>query len=225
MKPKPRLWTAPPIWKGGTCFIIGGGPSLRGVNLRPFLTGRKVIAVNDAYGDYHGDTPSSIICREWVPVCFFGDIGWWNMHKGNLRHYNGILVTNAPESECIKHNLPKWVRYMKREPVGFCTEPNGLAWCKNSGATAINLAYHLGASKVVLLGFDMKAGPKGERNYHPNQKNPDPPSKSLLQLHTSGFDALAKAIKDKGVQLEVVNATPNSALPTFPLVSFQETLK
>jgi len=146
------------------------------------------------------------------------------MHWDNLRRFNGLCVTNMPEKEALSAKLPKWVKLMKRQPKGMCLEKDGLSWNKSSGATAVNLAYHLGAKKVVLLGFDMKAGPNGERNYHPNLKNPDSPSKGLLHLHTSGFQEMQDAIVSQKLDFKVVNANPHSTLTMFPKVSFKETL-
>jgi len=58
---KPPLWTAPRIWDGGECFILGGGPSLR-VEQVSSLQGHRVIAVNQAYK-----------LGNWIDVLFFGD--------------------------------------------------------------------------------------------------------------------------------------------------------
>ena len=58
---KPPLWTAPRIWDGGECFILGGGPSLAAVDVGQ-LRGRRVIAVNQAYK-----------LGDWIDVLFFGD--------------------------------------------------------------------------------------------------------------------------------------------------------
>jgi hypothetical protein len=54
-------WIAPKMWAGGTAFIVGGGPSLKGVDLTP-IHHRRVIGVNNAYR-----------MGNWVDICWFGD--------------------------------------------------------------------------------------------------------------------------------------------------------
>ena len=48
----------------------------------------------------------------------------------------------------------------------------GLRVNGNSGAGAINLAYHFGARRILLVGMDMKPGPNGEKHWHPDHPKP-----------------------------------------------------
>jgi len=59
-----RLWRVPRLWPGGECFILGGGPSLKDVDMSR-LKGHRVIAVNNAFK-----------LADWIDVMFFGDPRW-----------------------------------------------------------------------------------------------------------------------------------------------------
>ena len=56
-----EMWKPPKIWKGGTAYIIGGGPSVNDADLS-LIHDRRVIGVNNAYS-----------LGGWVDVCWFGD--------------------------------------------------------------------------------------------------------------------------------------------------------
>ena len=62
----------------------------------------------------------------------------------------------------------KYLERDRRKGPGISTNPKAICWNKNSGGSAINLAYHLGGSEstVYLFGFDMSKGPNGEGNWH-----------------------------------------------------------
>ena len=61
MAKKSDRWTAPRMWDGGECFLLGGGPSLHEVDVNR-LRGRRVIAINQGYK-----------LGDWIDVLFFGD--------------------------------------------------------------------------------------------------------------------------------------------------------
>lgn len=90
----------------------------------------------------------------------------------------------------------------------------------NSGYQAINLAYLMGASRIVLLGFDMqKTGGKSHwHGDHPSGLNRQSPLKSFAK----NFPALAKDLSAAGV--EVVNATRETALECFPKIQLEDAL-
>ena len=91
----------------------------------------------------------------------------------------------------------------------------------NGGYQAINLVYLFGASRIVLLGFDMKMGPNNELHWHgnhPRNLNRDCPVKSWLK----NFNALADDLRAEGV--EVINATRETALECFPRIGLEEAL-
>jgi acetyl-CoA acetyltransferase len=91
--------------------------------------------------------------------------------------------------------------------VGYGTINHG----GNSGYQAINLAYMLGAARIVLLGFDMQAT-GGKTHWHGDHPaglgNPSDFSGMI-----KAFDALAEDLKMMGVK--VINSTTTTALRCF----------
>ena len=64
-------WPVPPEWTGETAFLVGGGPSVRDVDLSQ-IRGR-IIAINNSW--------------ELVPhadVLYFCDEKWWRWHGGRV---------------------------------------------------------------------------------------------------------------------------------------------
>jgi len=113
------------------------------------------------------------------------------------------------------------------KPEGIETTPGFVSWNGNSGLSAISLAYHFGVRKIVLIGFDMKVR-NGETNFHRdhekmglNHKRKDLESaqKDYVRFlrRTKAIAADAKRLK-----MEIVNATPDSAIEVFPFVDLKE---
>jgi hypothetical protein len=199
---KNGFWKIPRMWEDETCFILGGGPSLQKVNLQ-VLMGRKVIAVNNAYQ-----------LAPFAKICFFGDSDWWYNHQERLMKFPGLRVTCAKEHLGNPHLL-----VLKRvEPgLGLCLDSSGVAWHTNSGAAAINLAYHLGAAKIVLLGFDGKCT-DGKPNWHDEHKRKA--TDRILKTYVPAFDSLARDLPKRGV--DVINCTQDSAITCFPTSTLEE---
>lgn len=209
------FWSVPRMWEGQTVVIIGGGWSLLDFDwerLKPF----RCIGCNDAY----------LLGPEVTDICFFGDAAWFRIHdkdwmdelgRPGLREFHGIVCTNTEKSV-----RASWVKRLDRRPVGLYKEPWRCAWNQNTGAAAVNLALHTGARKIVLLGFDMKLSDEGNSNYHLNLK--DRPSADSYSRFIAGFENLKMKLRTMWPEVTIVNATPGSAMKTFPIVTFEEAL-
>ncbi len=207
------LWTVPPLWPDGECVILGGGPSLSLVNL-DWLQGRRVIAVNNA-----------MLLGSW-DVMYFGDKCWFDWNKFKLHKFGGLKVTT-----CQQIDWPDVkVVFKVRRPEGtIARRRDKLMWNLSSGACAINLAFHFGVKRIILLGFDLRRfepdellaiGCKGTADsWHGDHKRP--PVKTYDRF-IGPLVALAADLKKLGV--EVINATPGSALTAFPIVEPREVL-
>lgn len=91
----------------------------------------------------------------------------------------------------------------------------------NSGAQAINLAYLLGARRLVLVGFDMRVG--GDRRHHFFGDHPKPLTNGTnYALFVRGMGGLAADLAAEGVN--VLNASTNSALPFWPRCSIPQAI-
>lgn len=148
-----RFWTPPLLWEGEPCYVIGGGPSLRGVSLEA-ISGEFVLGCNAAF----------LLGVDQVPITVFGDASFLQKHREGLEEYvaaGGWVVTNSSR---LKKSIPPWLRTMRKDLKGLSLD--GLGWNGNTGSSAINLALLLGADPIYLLGYDMAPDSEGRNNYH-----------------------------------------------------------
>jgi hypothetical protein len=182
-------------------YILGGGPSLFDNDL-DLIKDEFVIGVNN-----------SIFLGDWVNVCWFGDKKWWKWHKERLIKENRKVATCNVK---LKNESQHWWKHYQRRGHGINTNEKFVAWNASSGASAINFAYHLGYRKIVLLGFDMRKI-DGMKNWHMAHKEKD---HNPFPRHIKGFVQIAKDAKRLGVQ--IINATPESAIKDFPIMRLDE---
>jgi hypothetical protein len=198
------LWPVPRLWPDSTVYIIGGGPSVSETPLH-LIHGKNVIGVNNAYK-----------LGDWVNVCWFGDSRWFKWNMQGLKNFKGLLVTCQRK---LKHAEDYDVKSVQKgKPAGIERKPTRVCWNGSSGGSAINLAYHFGAKKIVLIGFDMKPV-NGKYNYHsdyPEKRTAiNPYAKFMIP-----FPAVKKEADKLG--LEILNATPNSAIKSFKIVKLED---
>lgn len=209
LKPAAGPWVPDPIWLDGTVFIIGGGPSLKGFDWTPFFS-KNVVTINDGFR-----------LGTFSDFNLFGDVAWYNRNKGkeDFLEYHGTMVGCTPDGLPHDDNI----KQMKHESFGVWLDGR-LGNNSGTGAMAINFALYLGATRIVLVGFDHKLGPNGENNWYPN-----PHVKARPSLYTTrfqnGFNILAERLEKHYPMVEVLNAGPDSALETFPRVSLERILK
>lgn len=192
-------------WIGTTVFIIGGGASVNSYPLN-LLEGKNIIGVNNAFS-----------LKECEPqICWFGDQRWFEWNEAELKDYTGAIMTCHPQFQ----NRNDIITFLRGKPHGIDTSDSCVSWNLNSGGSAINLAWHLGAKRVVLIGFDMTVSGDGKGNYHDNHKRINPPDiyKGYLRI----FPEIARDAAN--LNLEVINANPDSKLDIFPKVTAEESV-
>ena len=199
--PTLNLWVPIPIFKNCTVAILGGGPSLT-QNQVNAVDKYPVIAINDAYK-----------LAPWANILYGCDAKWWKWNEPFFRGTKVGLKWDAVKG--VFHS--GWNDVERRDVLALASTgvdgledaPNGLRTGTNSGYQAINLAVHLGAKRILLLGYDMKSS--GGRSHwfgeHPDKV--EPPYSTML-MH---FPSLVEPLKKRGV--EVINCTPDSALNVF----------
>lgn len=206
-----RFWSAPAHWPGETVFIVGGGPSLENFDLTG-LAGRRVIAVNNAFK----------LLPE-ADIIFFADTRWWRWYGAEIPlDYKGRIVSVCKMAD--KFRDPRIlrmgrdyrfdVRTKNPNPVFLSDDPTALSG-PDSGYMAINLAYLFGATRIVLLGFDMGFS-DGKAHWHEDHQVPTPES-NYSKLFLPTYPALIEALQARGV--EVMRCTPSKldCVPEFPL--------
>jgi hypothetical protein len=106
-------------------------------------------------------------------------------------------------------------------PDGLETDPTGLRAGKNGGYQAINLAVHLGATRILLLGYDMSLSADGRSHWfgeHPPTVRDYSPYAEMRDL----FETLRQPLALAGV--EVWNCSRRTALTAFPVVELEHAL-
>lgn len=215
-----RFWRAPVLWQNDTVFIIGGGPSLKTLDLTALNQRRpdqRVIAVNNAFRLV--DQPD---------VIFYADTRWWGWNKADIAlEFPGRIISTCSAS--VVHLDPRVCRmgrdyrYDSRhmapgEVVSLTDDPTLLSG-PDSGSMAMNLAYHFGASRIVLLGFDM-GFVEGESHWHPDHQVPSVES-NYTDLFAPHYPGLVAALQKRGV--DVIRCTP-SRLDFIPEADFAAAL-
>lgn len=193
-------WEIPEIWKGDTCYIVGGGPSVNDVDLER-LRGQNVIVTNSSFED----------CP-WASVLFFMDSAWEEKNRGKLYDFPGLIVT-------IKklYRDSKRIRFVHPSPsAGIEWRPAYINYASNSGLGAIHLALRFGATKAILFGFDCQPV-GGKMNYH--DRYDSHPQVEIFDKFQRDFSNKAGLVQQ---HMEVINATPATALDCFPVATPEE---
>lgn len=188
-----------------TIGIAASGPSLTREDCNKLRQNcDEVIAVNDTW--------------RMVPDAqhlYGADQKWWKHHISD--------VANDFNGKCWSCETDKKTNWGKESPdawgvtaligrigdTGLSKDPQYVVTGGNSGYQAINLAYHLGAQRIILIGFDMhwhsgKAHwfgdhPKGLNNVEPNR-------------YVEAF----RTIKPEDYGLEIINCSRVTLLDAFP---------
>jgi hypothetical protein len=196
-----------------TIVCIASGPSLTPADVA-YCRGRaRVLAVNDNY--------RIAPWADWMYAC---DYAWWAAAPtDDVRHrqhhsisrdiFMGERWTRDPDA------ADQWdLRWIESADLpGLSRDPKLIHEGENGGYQAINLAYHFGARRIVLLGYDMS----GRGHWFGSHPKPlcDATNFSERVHH---FDALAADLEADGI--DVVNASRQTALRCFRRASIQEAL-
>ncbi len=194
------IWKVPRLWQGETAYVIGGGYSIKNLDLS-LIYNERCIGVNNSY-----------MLGNWIDICWFGDSRWLEWHrtydqfKKRWERFIGIKVTCV--ANCKNHKEIKYIAVSEKSR-GIETDCDKISWNKTSGGSAINVAYHLGVTKIVLVGFDMKiiAGKKNWHNDHPKRECETNPYPRYVKV----FSDISRDLKSLGV--DIINTSLDSAIP------------
>lgn len=200
-------WEPPQDFAGKTVVVIGSGKSLTAEDVRYCRGKAKAIAVNDNFK-----------MAPWADVIYGADSAWWRSRLKHLDGLDGLRVGLVWDGESKRYHLG-WDDDVLLECVNglgdsgeYGVERNFDGYIrngKNSGYQAVQLAVAMGANRILLLGFDMRAGRWfGE---YPNGVNKNGNHADWIER----FEVLERcgALEEMGV--EIINCTPDSAMTCF----------
>lgn len=169
-------------------------------------SGWPILAVQDAY--------RAIPTADVMYGC---DARWWNVHKDNFPGEK--WSSHDPDTNDKREVADKYGINLVKGRGGsfFSRDPEVICYGDCSGFQAINLAILFGCARIVLVGFDMRYAGKGHFfGDHPDGLFQNKNYENFLH----NFDRAAKVLEG----VEILNATPGSALKAFPMVDLIDIL-
>ena len=201
------------MWNGRRCFIVGGGPSLKGFDWSR-ISKELVIGVNRVFEFCDPTILFSMDDRYRANIENPNRHMWYGLET--LRKFN-----ETPALKVWKYEKqPDWpfgpdvLQWACPDPFGFSGAiVNGLGGGSNSGFGALNFAWLLGANPIYMLGFDMKGDSNGKQAWfhagHPDSQQ----ARNIYPKFSEFFCKIAPGIAAEGVR--VVNLCRDSALECF----------
>jgi|CXWJ01.1.fsa_nt_gi hypothetical protein len=251
-----RLAALKDVHKGKRAFIIGNGPSLKQTDTSK-LKNEITFGMNRiylAFPEWGFSTTYLCVTNDLVVEQFVDDIAAlpipkfisWRSHRHFIPQFSNSQFSNSPIpnrqspvsnlqspiSNSPLSSLPTFI-YTTYTGPKFSTDVRGRVW---EGATVTNLAlqmaFHMGIKKAILIGVDHNFADKGEANKtivsqgdDPNHFMPNYFGKGvkwqLPDLDTSeiGYALAREAYRTAG--REVVDATVGGKLTIFPKVEYE----
>ncbi len=201
--------------QASTVLIVASGPSLRRF---PFgrLAGKGfVIAVNDAWRFVPFAnawvTIDTVRMTQRFPLVFRGE-----KYAAVPADYGQLEARFACDRIA---DIPAGLHCLRRrDAFGLSEDPEELSGI-NSAFGALNFAYHLRPRRIVLFGIDGN----GINYYFYGRRRGSPKADELFKQLPDLFASAATQLKNRNI--EVINASPQSALTCFPKKRFHELFK
>ncbi len=188
----PETWAVPREWPDSTMLVVCSGESVGAQKDEIRRFPGPVMAVK------HG-----VYLRPNAEVLFLSGDGA-SMSLPLIKAFVGrhIVVRSKSYPE-----FPETVKRVTRTKAhGAMCELRDHVGGYDTGTSAINLAYHFGATTIVLAGYDMTGG---HFCRHPLQ---NPPTEHFTR-HMGPLHELNEDAKRKGIR--IVNVSPTSAVTAF----------
>ncbi len=194
----PPTWPVPCEWPGATCLIVCSGESAGQQQAQIAAFRGPVIAVK------HGvllrpDAQVFFMSGEWTADIAAGLLPRWS-GRNKPGHY---AIVRGRSCEGLD---PAFKRVTRSKHHGTLSDLSDHVTGLDTGTSAINLAYHFGATTILLAGYDMRGG---HFCPHPLQHPPqDHFTRHMRPLVEMNADARRKGIR-------IVNLSPISAVTAF----------
>lgn len=195
----------PALCPGGTAVCLATGPSLVAEDVDYCQGKATVIAVNDAWR-----------LAPWADALIASDAAWWRHHQG-VAAFPGLKF-------CLEPSAATWgVQILRNTGTEGLetTDPTGVRTGRNTGAAALNLAVQMGATRILLLGYDMAAPDEAHSHFfgpHPQGLRGGSPYALFREMVATMVGPL------RSLGVEVINCSRRTALACFPCQPLREVL-
>ncbi len=216
--PFPFGLVGPPWWSDRAVFLVGGGPSLAGFDFSRLADFGYILGINQSMLDAPCQAGVSLdhlfVTYRRAELCEFakstplylalGDI-WWR--------------AAAPIPGAI---------YLRDSDIpapavapGLSRKPDAVYRGATSGYVALGLATLKRAKRIVLLGYDYAVN-ASKHHYHDAYFWHQAANDQSIDKWAQQFKSAAAACAEIGI--EVINASPLSAIDAFPKMSIEDAL-
>lgn len=208
-QPPPEYDEVPELYPGEVGVLLASGPSLNEQDLAVVKQFRdkglvRVFGLGDSYR----------LC-DFMDVFYACDPKWWELNPEVLNN----PCTNKWTQDVRAAKKYKLNLVSGSSGKGISTRKNHIHFGSNSGYQLLNLAYHFGIRKFILLGYNMDV-PKGMQQ-HFFGKHP----KGLNQTNNyRSFVANYNGIQDNIKQM-VINSTTPTGLTCFRKLPLEQALE
>lgn len=198
-------------WSKQAVAVIASGPSVSKLEVASLRGRLPVIAIKENYD-----------LAPWADVVYGCDASWWRNRNG-LLSYHGLKVSYTRElrvqfKDIHFVDLDKYDDVIRLSPLGKVGSGG------NSGFQAVNLAVQFGATRILLIGFDMDHHARHPhwygRNNGPGRTNPDHHNYDRWR---KAFYQSTGVLNTAGV--EIINGSKVSALSCFPKMRVVDALE
>ena len=200
--------------KDKSLFIVGGGPSLNNFDWT-LLEDKNVLVLNRGL-----EKLPNALALLWNDVKFHKD------NEERIKNFPGIKITTTrymkPGSSHPCDCDIVWVKgrnYLSDFRGTIEESPYLINQGSNTGYSALNVAYHLGAKTIYLLGYDMKID-KDKTNWHNGYPNQISLTPKMMKTFLMVFQGSNELYKEKDIK--IYNVNNNSELTEFETKSLEE---
>ncbi len=171
------------------------------------LKGKKTIAINKAFYTYPD-----------ADMLYFTDGRFYKWYKEDIDLFKGKKYTITTSTQNIKSDVNVITRGSK---LGINKKKGTQKKGEKRGDAAMNLAYLLGAKRIILLGYDM-GNTIDKSHFHDGYPTNKTNNSIYVNNFIPAFEALYPLLKNSGI--EVYNASIKSKLTVFPRISHNKAL-
>lgn len=216
MTARQKTW---PIWQGSTVACLATGPSLTRWQVEVVRAVRqmageklKVIAINDL------GLPSRDPNAAWADIWYAADWKFWHAYQDEARASAALTITATRDA--LDHGVVDLFLNTKDDEQAQQYVPGYAVSGGHSGFQALQIAIAAGASRVLLVGYDCRDRGNDTNYFGRKPEKLDVDDRSNKSRWPKVYSQMKKP-----AGVEILNATPGSAISAFPFVDLAEALR